>query len=158
MKKEEIIPKREFKECTNKNICIRFASKAFNTSEEYQIKDISEKGILEIIENVRNGNYKSLYLSLNPDGETDDKYFMMESDDNYIAVQIVDEENQVFYSSFNEDYLNSDEESPIECSDGQSVILKRDTITDRQAAAECTRWFIRTGEPYPGMEWFKSGC
>lgn len=157
MREEKIIPVREFTKCTSNGICIRFASKDFSTGEDSQIKDISEKGIQEIIENIRNGKYKSLYLSLNPDGEIDGyKYFTMESDDNWIAVQIVDEENSVFYSSFDINYMESEEESPIECSDGQSVILKKYTMHDRGLAADCAEWFIRTGGHYPGMEWLKS--
>lgn len=58
MVKEEILPKKEFTECTSMDICIRFASKAFFTGEKYLIKDISEKGIQKIIENVRNKKYK----------------------------------------------------------------------------------------------------
>jgi len=142
---------------TINDICIRFASTGFSTSGDKRIKDISEKGVQKIIENVRDGKYKSLYLSLNPDGEIDGyKYFTMESDDNWIAVQVADEENSVFYSSFDVNYMDSDEESPIECSDGQSVILKKYTMHDRELAADCAEWFIRTGGHYPGMEWLKS--
>lgn len=156
-KKEEIIPKKEFTKCTSADICIRFASKAFSTGGEYLIKDISQKGIQKIIENVHNGNYKSLYLSLDPYGEIDgNKYFTMESTGNWIAVQIVDDNNKTWYSSFDIKYLDSEEISPIECSDRQSGILKKYTIHDRKLAAECIEWFIRTSEPYPGMEWIKT--
>ena len=157
MEYEEIIPKKELKKNGNTDICIRFASKAFNTNEKNQITDISEKGIQEIIKNVYNGDYKSLCLSLDPDGETDGgRYFIMESDSTWISLEIVDEINKVCYSSFNTDYMDSEEESPIKCSDGQSVILKKYTMHNRKLAAECVEWFIRTGRHYPGMEWLKS--
>lgn len=153
MKEEEIIPKEEFEKNGNTDICIRFASKAFNTNERNQIKDISEKGIQEIIDNVRSGVYKSLYLSLDPDGG---RYFIMESDSTWLGLEIADETDQVCYSSFNTAYMDSEEASPIKCSDGQSVILKKYTMHDRKLAAECVEWFIRTGRHYPGMEWLKA--
>lgn len=157
MVKEEIIPKKEFTKCTSRDICIRFASKAFFTGEKYLIKDISEKGIQEIIENVRNKKYKSLYLSLDPNGEVDCcKYFTMESTGEWIAIQIVDDINNTWYSSFDINYLDSEEVSPIECSDGQSEVLKKYTMHNIKLAADCIEWFIRTSEPYPGMKWLKT--
>lgn len=51
--------------------------------------------------------------------------------------------------------LVEDEKSTIECSDGQSVILKKYTMHDRELAADCAELFIRTGGHYPGMEWLK---
>ena len=157
MGKEEFISKKEFTECTSMDICIRFASKAFFTGEKYLIKDISEKGIQKIIENVRNKKYKSLYLSLNPYGEIDCcKYLTLESTGEWIAVQVVDDINKTYYSSFNINYLDSEEVSPIKCSDGQSEILKKYTMNNIELAADCIEWFIRTSEPYPGMEWLKT--
>lgn len=157
MGKEEIISKKEFTQCTSMNICIRFASKSFSTGEKDLIKDISEKGVQKIIENVRNKKYKSLYLSLDPNGEADCcKYFTMESNDEWIAIQVVDDINKTWYSSFDINYLDSEEVSPIECSDGQSEILKKYTMHNIKLAADCIEWFIRTSEPYPGMEWLKT--
>ncbi len=148
-----IIPKKEQPETMPSGICIRFASKRFSTNEKDRINDISEAGIQSIIDNIRNGTYKSLFLSLDAEGDTGVRFFQMESGGGYIFVQICDEEKGLYYSSVNGDYLNSDEETPVICSDGQSVIMKRNTIHDLEMAAECVEWFTRTGEAYPGMEW-----
>ena len=71
---------------------------------------------------------------------------------------IEDVNPEIWYSSFDINYLNSEEVSPIECSDGQSEILKKYTIHNVKLAADCIEWFIRTSEPYPGMEWLKTTC
>lgn len=156
MRKEEIIPEKEIVDFPASGIAIRFASRKFSTNEKYTITDISEKGVQAIIENICNGSWQSLYLSSDPDGEIDGGvYFLMERKDRFIAVQVVDEENGVFFSSFDRAYLQSDEVSPIECSDGSSEILKKYTMHNLELAAKCAQWFIRTGEPYPGMEWLK---
>jgi len=154
MEKERLIPKNGLPQTMPDGICIKFASKCFSTGEENRIKDISEKGVKNIINNIRNNTYKSLFLSLDPDGDIETKYFQLESIGEWIFIQICDEEEQVYYSSVNMDYLYSNEEVPGVCSDGQSVIMKRYTIHNPDMAAKCVEWFIRTGEPYPGMEWF----
>ncbi|MDE5598548.1 MAG: hypothetical protein K2J04_12075 [Lachnospiraceae bacterium] len=148
-----IIPKKELPETIPTDICIKFASKRFSTNEKDRINDISEAGIQSIINNIRNSTYKSLFLSLDSEGDIGIKFFQLESGEGWIFVQICDEEEELYYSSVNADYLNSNEEAPIICSDGQSVIMKRNTMHDLELAAECVKWFIRTGEPYPGMEW-----
>ena len=50
---------------------------------------------------------------------------------------------------------DSEEEAPIQASDGQSIILMKYTMRDRDLAAKCVEWYIHTGEPYPGMDWLK---
>ena len=148
-----IIPKKELPEALPTNICIKFASKRFSTNEKDRINDISETGIQSIINNIRNGTYKSLFLSLDSEGDIGITFFQLESGEGYIFVQICDEEEDLYYSSVDVAYLSSNEEAPIICSDGQSVIMKRNTMHDLEMAAKCAEWFIRTGEPYPGMEW-----
>ncbi len=148
-----IIPKKELPETMPTGICIKYASKSFSTDEKDRINDISEAGIQSIINNIRNNTYKSVFLSLDSEGDIGIKFFQLESDEGWIFVQICDEEEDLYYSSVNVDYLNSNEEAPILCSDRQSVIMKRNTMHDLEMAAKCVEWFIRTGEPYPNMEW-----
>ena len=118
---------------------------------------ISEKDIPDIAEKVQNGTYTSLLLT--PEEEDMDQFLMMESSPELIFLQIWNAETETAWSCFNLDYLESDEEAPIECSDGQSVIEMRNTMANtpgnRELTAKCAEWYIRTGEPYPGMDWLK---
>ena len=108
-----IIPKKELPETIPTDICIKFASKRFSTNEKDRINDISEAGIQSIINNIRNSTYKSLFLSLDSEGDIGIKFFQLESGEGWIFVQICDEEEELYYSSVNADYLNSNEEAPI---------------------------------------------
>ena len=136
-------------------IKIPFAAQGAMPDQE--IGYISEKDIPDIVGKVQNGTYTSLLLT--PEEEDMDEFLMMESSPELIFLQIWDGESETGWSSFNPDYLESDEEAPIECSDGQSVIEMRYTMANtpenRELAAKCAEWYIHTGEPYPGMDWLK---
>ena len=41
-------------------IRIQYANEEFNTGEDTEIKDLSEVGVKDIVEKVRNGRYESL--------------------------------------------------------------------------------------------------
>ncbi len=122
-----------------------------------EIKDISEAGVRKIIEHVRTGKYTSLYLSLDEDGE--EGFLMMESSPTLLFLQIWDAENEIGWCLFAPEFLASNEEAPIEPSDGQSVFQMRNTIKNtpqnRELAARCVEWYIHTCEPYPGTDWLK---
>ena len=148
---EQIICKKEVPEIIPSNICIRYAAQTCTLSNGMKI---SEATIKEILENIQNGTYRSLYLSLDEDGEGG--YLQMESGEDDIFLQIcADFEGTVWYSCFDPDYIDSDEESPIIPSDGQSIIIKKYTMHDLSLAVKCVEWYIRTGSPYPGMDWIK---
>ena len=124
---------------------------------DQEIGYITEKDIPDIVGKVQNGTYTSLLLM--PEEEDMDQFLMMESSPELIFLQIWDGESETNWSCFNPDYLESDEEAPIECSDGQYVIEMRNTMANtpenRKLAAKCVEWYIRTGKPYPGMNWLK---
>ena len=126
---EEIIRKREVPAMPS-DIRIQYANEEFNTGEDTEIKDLSEAGVRDIVEKVRNGTYWGLYLC-------------------------PDEINRVAWACFDPEYLDSDEEAPIMPSDGQSIFPMKCTMRDRELAAKCVEWYIHTLEPYPGMEWLK---
>ena len=153
---EEIVKKGPVPELPN-GIWIHYANQEFNTGEDTEIKDLSESGIKDLVEKVRNGTYQSLYLTPNEDGELEDGYFQLESggDSGRIFLQICDEENRTAWACFDPEFLETNEEAPIEPSDGQSVIPLRNTMRDRELAAKCVEWYAHTGEPYPGMDWMK---
>ena len=153
---EEIIKKSAVPAMPSE-IRIQYANKEFNTGEDTEIKDLSEAGVRDIVEKVRNGCYESLYLTPNEDGEIEEGFFQLESagGDGLIFLQISREEECTAWACFNPEYLNSDEISPIECSDGQSEIGMKITMRDRELAAKCVEWYAHTLEPYPGMDWLK---
>jgi len=149
---EEIIPKGQVPELPER-IFIHYANEEFNTGEDTEITDLSEAGVKNIVEKVRNGTYWSLFLC--PDDCGEEGFLLMERSEDLIFLQISDEMEQITWTCFNPDYLDSDEEAPIECSDGQSIIAMKTTMKDRELAAKCVEWYIHTGEPYPGMDWLK---
>ena len=153
---EEII-KKSVVPAMPEEVRIQYAAEVFDVCEDTRILDLSEAGVRDIVEKVRSGVYESLYLSPDEDGEPVHAYFQMESagGDGLIFFQICDEFGQTAWSSFDPTYLDSKEDSSIECSDGQSVIPMRNTMKDRALAARCAEWFIHTLEPYPGMDWLK---
>lgn len=153
---EEIVAKREVPAISGE-VKIQYAAEMFDVCEDTRILDLSEAGVRDIVEKVRSGIYECLYLSPDADGEPVHAYFQMESvgGNGLIFLQICDEFGQTAWSSFDPACLDSKEDSPIECSDGQSVIPMRNTMRDRSLAAKCAEWFIHTLEPYPGMDWLK---
>ncbi len=138
-------------------IRIRYAAEAFEVCGDTRILDLSEAGVKDIVDKVRSGLYESLYLSPDEDGEPVHAYFQMESagGGGRIFFHICDEWAKTAWGSFDPALLDSKEDSPIECSDGQSVIPMRNTMEDRESAAKCVEWYIHTLEPYPGMDWLK---
>ena len=149
---EEIVAKREVPELP-KEIRIQYANESFCSEERYEISDLSEAGVKNIVEKVRNGTYWSLFLCPDDCGEVG--FLLMERSDELIFLQINDEMSRTAWACFDPAYLDSDEEAPIECSDGQSIIAMKTTMKDRDLAAKCVEWYIHTLEPYPGMDWLK---
>ena len=82
-------------------------------------------------------------------------YFEIEVNPSWIAFQYVVNigmEDEEFYTSFNPDYLDSDEESDTDTIYGSYMQL-RYTMQDPKLAAKCVEYFARTGELYPGAAW-----
>ena len=66
---EEIIKKREVPPLPQ-NILIKYGNTKFSTNENTEIKDLSDTGVKDIVEKIRNGLCESLYLNPNEDGES----------------------------------------------------------------------------------------
>ena len=147
---EEIIRKKEIPPLPN-GVKIQSASSGALSSLE--LDDISEAGIRDLVEKVRTGAYPSVMMS--PDEYGEEGYLTLESSPDLIFLQIWDAETETAWACFDPDYLDSDEEAPIEPSDGQSVFPMKCTMKDRELAAKCVEWYAHTLEPYPGMEWLK---
>ena len=147
---EEIIKKGPVPDMP-KEIRIQGASAGALSSQE--ISDLSPESIREIVEKVRTGEYPSLMLM--PDEYGEEGYLMLESSPELIFLQIWDAETDTAWACFDPELLDSEEEAPIEPSDGQSVFPLKCTMKDRELAAKCVEWYAHTCEPYPGMDWLK---
>ena len=147
---EEIIKKREVPPLPE-GIKIQMASRGALPGKE--IRDLSEGSILDIVNKVRTGKYLSLMMA--PDEENEEGYLTLESSPDLIFLQIWDAETETAWACFNPELLDSDEEAPIDPSDGQSVFPMKCTMQDRDLAAKCVEWYAHTLEPYPGMDWLK---
>ena len=147
---EEIIKKGEVPPLPE-GIKIQMASRGALPSQA--IKNISAAGVRDMVEKVRTGKYLSLMMA--PDEENEEGYLTLESSDELIFLQIWDEETETAWACFDPELLDSDEEAPIEPSDGQSVFPLKCTMRDRALAAKCVEWYAHTLEPYPGMDWLK---
>lgn len=132
---------------------VKIQSAARGALPGMEIDDISEKGVRDIIGKVRSGKYPSLFLT--PDEYGEDGYLTLESSPDLIFLQIWDAESETAWACFDPAYLDSDEEAPIEPSDGQSVFPMKCTMRDRNLAALCVEWYAHTLEPYPGMDWLR---
>lgn len=118
-----------------------------------EIPEISPESIGEIVEKVRSGECPCLMMS--PDACGEEGYLMLESSPERIFLQIWDAESETAWACFDPAFLDSDEDAPIEPSDGQSVFPMKCTMRDRALAARCVEWYAHTLQPYPGMEWLK---
>lgn len=146
MRDEEILLRRETPEERPSGICIQYAE---------GFGEVTEAVVRKILKNVRKGVYQHLYLALDPGGES--TFLQMAAGGGCIALSIGEErcqENRVswtVYQSYDPRYSVSAEAAPIRW--GQDVFLKRYTIQDPALALRGIEWFIRTGTPYPGMDW-----
>ena len=147
---EKIIRKREIPPLPEE---IKIEMAGCGALPSQAIKDISEACVQDIVEKVRTG--KSYSVMLAPDENGEDGYLMLESSPDLIFLQIWDAEAEIAWSCFNPEFLDSDEEAPIEPSDGQSGFPLKCTMRDREMAAKCVEWYAYTCEPYPGMDWLK---
>lgn len=149
--REKIIQKSNITEKMPVGLNIKYAVSAFGDG-----KEITEDSLDKLLKKISKGKNLGVYLSQDP--YLEGNYMSIEIDNGWIVLQYVENDgtkDACFYSSFNPDYLDSKEEAPMECSDGQSVILMRYTMHDFGLAAKCVEYFVRTGKLYSGMDWLK---
>lgn len=148
---EEIMKAEEWLEEMPSDLHIKYMISAFGNEEE-----ITDEGLDHLVRKIKECQNLGIYLSQDPNLEGD--HLHIEIDHNWIFLQYLEHDgtkDACFYSSFNSAYLDSEEESPMRCSDGQSIILKRYTMHDSKMAARCVEYFVRTGNLYSGMSWLK---
>lgn len=151
---EEFIPKSETPAEMPKGIVVKYYLCWPGEPEK-----ITEQRCQEIMNNLQNGNWGDIYLTNNPDLEED--LMQLESGDGLFALQYMRDnsgmtgEDGAWYSTYDPEYLESDEETDIECSDGQSMIQRKYTTTDKEAVMTAIEYFIRTGKLWNGISWMK---
>ena len=110
------------------------------------------------MEKLRNGQWGDIYLTNDPELEEDflefergdDLFFLQYGNSSMIG------EEAAYFSTYAPEYLDSDEETNIACSDGQSIILRKYTTTDKEAVMTAMEYFIHTGKLWNGISWMKS--
>lgn len=122
-------------------------------------KEITPDNYQQILKNLRDGLWGDIYLTNNPDLEED--IMELESGDGLFALQYLRDnsgmvgEQAAWFSTYDPEYLDSDEETDIECSDGQSIIFRKYTTADKDAVMTAIEYFIRTGKLWDGIPWMK---
>lgn len=147
---EEIIRKREIPPIPEG---IKIEMAGWGALPSQKIKNISETSVQDIVEKVRTGKCYSVMMA--PDKDCEDGCLRLEASPDLIFLQIWDIEAETAWVCFDPKLLDSDEEAPIESSDGQSVFPLKCTMCDRELAAKCVEWYAHTCNPYPGMDWLK---
>ena len=151
----EFIPKNESPATMPEGIAVKYYVCWPDEPEE-----ITPDNCRTILENLRNGQWGSIYLTNDPDLEED--IMELESGDGLFALQYLRDnsgmvgEQAAWFSTYDPEYLDSDEETDIECSDGQSIIYRKYTTADKDAVMTAMEYFLRTGKLWNGIPWMKS--
>lgn len=120
-------------------------------------QEFTADSLKRVLKKLRGDDWNNIYLADDPDME--DSYMQLESGDGLYALQYIKSVGaageETWWSTYDPDYLDSDEETDIDCSDGQSIIYKETTTTDKEAVMTAIEYFIRTGELWDGIPWIK---
>ncbi len=151
----EFIPKNETPAAMPKGISVKYY-----VCWSDEAKEITPDNCQKILKNLRDGRWKNIYLTNNPDLEVD--IMELESGDGLFALQYIRDntgmvgERAAWFSTYDPEYLDSDEETDIECFDGQSIICRKYTTADKDAMITAIEYFIRTGKLWNGIPWRKA--
>ena len=103
----------------------------YYTHKYGKFKEITQDNVKRIMKNLRSGRWESIFLSEEADEEGD--YMQLESGGGLYALQYVKDLGQVWWSTYDSDYLDTYEETDIDCSDGQSIVFREFTTADKEA-------------------------
>ncbi len=92
----------------------------------------------------------SYALSLEPWGEG--HYLLADFADGWATLNYIDEENQIFYTSYNPAYDTVEILAPVNMG-GQTPTPKMWAFNDMALVAKITRHFLETGQLCPGTKW-----
>ena len=121
-------------------------------------RELTEDDLKRVLRKLHRGDWDNLYLADDPDME--DSYMQLESGNGLYALQYVKSVGvageETWWSTYDPEYLDSDEETDIDASDGQSVIFRETTTADKEAVMTAIEYFIRTGKLWDGIPWMKN--
>lgn len=123
-------------------------------------KELTPDSCRKILKNLRDGQWRNIYLTNDPDLEED--FMQLESGGGLFALQYLRDnsgmmgEEAAWFSTYDPEHLDSDEETDIECSDGQSIIFRKYTTADMDSVMTAIEYFIHTGKLWNGIQWMKS--
>ncbi|MDE6724032.1 MAG: hypothetical protein K2J79_00350 [Ruminiclostridium sp.] len=128
---------------------------------EYEGEEITEAVIAEILHKIPSG--LNIYLSLEPEGE--DSWLEVNCDGQWLSIWYWSEEGEDNYFLYNSSFADTEKQvrdgdfsdqaicTPL-LSGGQSPIAKLNAITDIETGVKAVEYFVRTGEFYPGLDWW----
>ena len=151
---QEFIPKSEHPEEMPNAIAIKYY-----ICWPEDAKEITSDSLQLILKNLRSGEWESIFLA--NDDSLEENFMQLESGNGLYAVQFLKDnaggvgEDAAWFSTYDAEYLDSDEETDIECSDGQSIILRKYTTADVDSVMASIEYFIRTGKLWNGIQWMK---
>lgn len=120
---------------------------------------LNSNSLVQVLKNLREDKWKNIFLTNDTDFEQN--FMQLESGGGLYALQFIRDntgmigEEAAWFTTFTPEFLGSDEETDIDCSDGQSIIYRENTITDKDAVMTAIEYFIRTGKLWDGISWLK---
>ena len=151
----EFIPRSDTPAAMPKGIAVHYYQRWPSKPQE-----ITADSLRRVMKNLWEGKWENLFLT--NDTTFEQNFMQLESGGGLYALQFVRDntggsgEEAAWFSTFDPEYLDSDEETDIECSDGKSVICRRYTTSDKGAVMTAIEYFIRTGRLWDGIPWMKS--
>ena len=158
----EIIPKKaERPAFDTKAVKIQHIEFFDHPYTEYEGEEITEEVIAEVLHKIPSG--LNVYLSLEPEGE--DRWLEVNCDGQWLSLWYWSEEGEESYFLYNSSFADTEKQvrdgdfsDPDICtpllSGGQSPIAKLNAVTDIETGVKAVEYFIRTGEFYPGLDWW----
>ena len=116
--------------------------------------EITQDNLKRIMKNLRSGNWMDIYLYHEEDEEGD--YLDLETDGTLYNLSYGEDMGQIWWSTYDPEYVDSDEETDIPHSDGQSIIYRENTTADKEAVMTAIEYFIHTGKLWDGIPWMKN--
>ncbi len=152
IKHREFIPVAEVPAEMPQGIMMKYYIHGYGKTQKLTVDSLKQ-----VIKKLRKGDWNNIYLADDPDME--DSYMQLESGDSLYALQYIKSigvaGEETWWSTYDPDYLDSNEETDIDCSDGQSIIYRENTTADKEAVMAAIEYFIRTGKLWNGIPWMK---
>ena len=116
--------------------------------------EITPENVKRIMKNLRGGKWMDIYLYHEKDEEGD--YLDLETDGTLFDLSYGENMGDIWWSTYDPEYLDSDVETDIPHSDGQFIIYRETTTADKEAVMTAIEYFIHTGKLWDGIPWMKN--